>query len=313
MREKFMEHNRMRYIAALVCLLAGILSFAVIAPWASSPSQQSGYIEKLDNKKTQVQELTAAATATSIAITMLPGDAATPIANKLADLSQYLLIVLCALYLEKYLVTVMGLVTFRYLVPVSLLLLFLCQLFNWQRFKPMAYKVAAMGLALYFVIPVSLHITDLIETTYASSIETTLESAEGSAEVISGSGEEGESAAGSNADGSSKVQEPSGTESSGGAKSLLEKVMNLPSSIADTASEVVSSVSSLSEEKIKEMETALNHFMESVAVMLITSCVIPILVLLFFFMVIKTALDGRVSIPEFSPRYRRDHPDQHEE
>ena len=47
--------------------------------------------------------LLAASATTSTAITVLPGDAASPIAEKLMDLSTYFMIVLAAIYLEKYL------------------------------------------------------------------------------------------------------------------------------------------------------------------------------------------------------------------
>ena len=62
-------------------------------------------------------ELTAASTAASAAITLLPGDTATPIAEKLADLSGYFLIVLCAIFLEKYLLTITSYVSFTILIP----------------------------------------------------------------------------------------------------------------------------------------------------------------------------------------------------
>lgn len=58
-------------------------------------------IQSLDDKKTTALELTAAATAASAAITLIPGDIGTPIADKLADLSSYFLIVVCAIYLEN--------------------------------------------------------------------------------------------------------------------------------------------------------------------------------------------------------------------
>ena len=64
-----------------------------------------------------------ASTAASAAITLLPGDAATPIAEKLADISGYFLLALCAIYLEKYLLTVTAYATFRLLVPAACLLL----------------------------------------------------------------------------------------------------------------------------------------------------------------------------------------------
>ena len=81
------------------------------AKYTSSPTMKinAHAIQSLDDKKTTALELTAAATAASAAITLIPGDAGTPIADKLADLSSYFLIVVCAIYLEKYLVTITGL------------------------------------------------------------------------------------------------------------------------------------------------------------------------------------------------------------
>ena len=46
----------------------------------------SGHIDALAEKQETVLELTAASTAASAAITLLPGDTATPIAEKLAEI-----------------------------------------------------------------------------------------------------------------------------------------------------------------------------------------------------------------------------------
>ena len=66
-----------------------LLSFCVIAKYTASPTMKinAHAIQSLDDKKTTALELTAAATAASAAITFIPGDAGTPIADKLADLS----------------------------------------------------------------------------------------------------------------------------------------------------------------------------------------------------------------------------------
>ena len=88
-------------IAAL--LLLGVLSFCWAAPFMTQPEIYQRSIDSLQAKQETVLELTAASTAASAAITLLPGDTATPIADKLADLSGYFLIVLCAIFLEKYL------------------------------------------------------------------------------------------------------------------------------------------------------------------------------------------------------------------
>lgn len=83
-------------------------------------------IAALDEKKDTVLELTVAATATSALITLIPGDVGTPIAEKVADLSGYLLIVLCAVFLEKYLVTLTGYAAFKLFIPAA------CVLFAWK-------------------------------------------------------------------------------------------------------------------------------------------------------------------------------------
>ena len=46
-----------------------------------------------------------------------------------------------------------------------------------------------------------------------------------------------------------------------------------------------------SEELLQKIEHSLSRFVEAIAVLLITSCVIPILVLLVFFWLIKVFLD----------------------
>ena len=96
-------YEKKKWIIVAVWLLIAVLSFTVAAKYASAPEHHKEVISSLDEKKDTVLELTVAATATSALITLLPGDVATPIAEKIADLSGYLMIVLCAIFLEKYL------------------------------------------------------------------------------------------------------------------------------------------------------------------------------------------------------------------
>ena len=108
-----MENEKQKKILfALIPIVIALLSFFVIARFTSSTEFNAKTIQSLDDKKTTVMELTAASTAASAAITLIPGDVGTPIANKLADLSSYFLIVLSAIYLEKYLVTITGYAAF---------------------------------------------------------------------------------------------------------------------------------------------------------------------------------------------------------
>lgn len=118
-----MTYDYKKIAKMVLPLVAALISVLFLAKYAASPEFHVNSIQTLDDKKTTVMELTAASTAASAAITLLPGDAATPIADKLADLSGYFLIVLCAILLEKYLLTITGFATFNLLVPAACVLI----------------------------------------------------------------------------------------------------------------------------------------------------------------------------------------------
>ena len=243
-------------ILAVLLVLAAFFSVFVVSKFAVSPQVHANTIAALEEKQSTVLELTAASTAASAAITLLPGDAATPIAEKLADLSSGFLVVLCAIYLENYLLTITGYAAFDVLIPLSCLL-YLVYLF-WDRdwLRSLARKLLIFSLAIVLVIPVSVKVSDLIEDTYQASISSTLETAkETTAEV-----EENAADADQNSD-------------EGFLSGLISKITD---GITGVASGITDKVG-----------TMVNNFIEALAVMLVTSCVIPILVILFFVWLIK--------------------------
>lgn len=221
-------------LAALL-VLAALLSIFAVGKRASDPAYHQASIDALAEKQETVLELTAASTAASAAITLLPGDTATPIAEKLADLSGYFLIVLCAIFLEKYLLTITSCVSFTILIP------------------------AACALAIAFAIPAGVKVSSMIEDTYRASIEETIANAEQTTEDI-------QSATSGEADESEKS----------GLSGLFSKVTEGITGAATAA--------------VEQLKTVLNRFIEALAVMLVTSCLIPILVLLFFAWLVKLML-----------------------
>ena len=179
-------------------------------------------------------------------------------------------------------VTIMGLVTFRFLVPAAMACFVYYVLKRSERAKSIGAKILVIGLLLYLVIPASVRITNMIEKTYGASIEKTLRAAEEAVQEIRGEtgGEEAE------------AEEPATNDAS-----VWEKIKNLPADIRDTAQDVVSNVTTLSSELLVRVQTILNHFIEAIAVMIITSCVIPILVLIVFIYIAKVVLGGIVPVP----------------
>lgn len=244
------------FIAA--ALVIALLSWLVVSGFASSTDFHKSTLAELEEKQTTVLELSAASAAASAAITLIPGDTATPIADKLADLSSYFLVVLCAILLEKYLLTITGTVTFSILIPLACVLYILHVVFDWKGLRQLAAKLAVFGALIFLIIPASVWLSNMIEDTYQASMEQTIDAAkETTAEIETSAAEED-------------------NQEEGFWSGLV-------SAVTDGVSGVISDVT----DKAGEM---INNLLEALAVMLVTCCVIPILVLLSFIWFAKIVL-----------------------
>lgn len=297
-----MNFIKQKCITAAVLLLVAILSITVVGKYVSAPENHQKTIASLDEKKQTVMELTAASTVTSALITLLPGDTATPIAEKMADVSGYLLVVLCAIYLEKYLVTITGYVAFTYLIPIACGLWIFNLIFANATVRKLAAKLAVFGLAISLVVPASVKISDLIGDTYQAQIEATIEDARNTQNILENSGvvddtnatettgigttEASETVTGN-------VQEEN--DNFGSVSNIFDWAKDAISGAKDSVANVVENVTISTEDLVQKVENSLNHFIEAVAVMIITSCVIPMLVLLLFFWMVKIVLDVDLS------------------
>ena len=108
---------------AVLLLLVAAVSFFIAARWVSSNELFGEIHASLDQKTQRVLGLSASSAAISTGISLLPGDAGSPIAQKIADLTGYFLLILCVLYTEKNLLAVLGAAVFKFAIPVACLLL----------------------------------------------------------------------------------------------------------------------------------------------------------------------------------------------
>ena len=301
-----MNFNKQKCITAVILLLVAILSITVIGKYASAPENHQKTIASLDEKKQTVMELTAASTVTSALITLLPGDTATPIAEKMADVSGYLLVVLCAIYLEKYLVTITGYVAFTYLIPIACGLWIFNLIFANATVRKLAAKLAVFGLAISLVVPASVKISDLIGDTYQAQIEATIEDARNTQNILENSGvaddDDDTNATETPGIGTTEVPgtvtgnvQEKESNNSGSVSNIFDWAKDAISGAKDSVANVVENVTISTEDLVQKVENSLNHFIEAVAVMIITSCVIPMLVLLLFFWMVKIVLDVDLS------------------
>ena len=274
-KKRIKENHIFRIVMIVLCIVIALVSNIVLAKNYSSPEYtvNKKTITYLDEKKTTALELCAGATALSAAITLIPGDTGTPIAEKLTDLSGYFLIVVSAIYLEKYLLTILGALTFRWLITAAMIAIALY--FGIQRdfFWKLGVKMLIFGLAVYAVIPVSVHVSQLIYNTYQESIDTTLAETEN---LISQTEE--------NAQSSTESDQNSGDE--GFFAGLVDKAKDTIEQAKDTAS--------IATEQFKYM---LNKFIDGLAVLIVTTCLIPILVMVFFVWIVKMILGTAITQP----------------
>ena len=264
-----------RVVAIIVCIIIACISFFGLAKSYSSPESKINKetIKYLDEKKTTALELSASATAVSTLITLAPGDDGTPVANKLMDLAGYFLIVVSAIYLEKYLLTILGALTFKWLIPLSMLVLAVYFGSKKELFWKIGVKIFIFGLAIYAVIPVSVHVSKMIYSTYQESIDATIDEANDLAD---------ESEASKDEDKDSKDSKKSKDSES----SFIDKAKDAVNSVKNTLSVTANSVKNM-----------VNKFIDGLAVLIVTTCLIPVLVIVFFIWLVKLVLGSAISSP----------------
>ncbi len=260
--------NKRILLLLLVAILVGVISFFPLASHASSAEFHRNSIAALEEKEKTVLELTTASTAASALVTLLPGDVATPIADKLADLSSGFLIVLCALYLEKYLLTITGYAAFKVLIPLACILYAVYAVVSKEQLVRLARKLILFALAIFLLIPAGVKVSDLIEDTYQASIETTIETAKDLTEDLEGLAE----------------QPPEETEQKSWLETFKDWTVNIGSTVKGTLSDW-----------LDKAEHMVNRLFEALAVMIVTCCIIPIVVLLGFVWIFKAVCS--VDIP----------------
>ncbi len=223
---------------ALLLLLA-VISLTRIAPFMADPSNHRHSIEQTEEKIGAVITLSGGAAATSATLSLLPGDLGTPLAEQLAEMATYFLLILSALYLEKFLITISAHIAFSVMIPAACLLWCLSILLKKKFLRTIALKIALMGMVIFLIVPASILLSDMVYQTQADTVNGTIEEY-------------------NNLD-------IDGNTDSGGA--------------IDTGG--------ISGTTIDSISSFLGDMLESLAVMIVTSCVIPILVFVFLAWIIK--------------------------
>lgn len=297
------ETDRIHPLRVLLPILIAILSVTILGNIFSSPKTYQASTSYLDEKEENVLALTAGATAASVGITMLPGDVGTPLAEKFADLSDYFIAISVAILFEKYLTTIAGVMTFHFLIPFAMLFLILS--FYWknntERLRQIAVKLLIFGVVVTAVVPLSTYLSDNIDATYQGSLEKTITEVQENTDQLNAltenMEEQSETAQSETETESGSEQKPKSVWNALGDtfSGAVDTMEGAAKSVGDAASSTVSSIAGRAEDLAGNFKEMLNDMVNAIAVLLVTSCVIPLAVLFFLIWITKTLFS--ISLP----------------
>ncbi|MBQ9092143.1 MAG: hypothetical protein IJY52_07750 [Anaerotignum sp.] len=243
---------------SILAVLIGMVSFFSGAKMLESTDVYTETIEVLDEKKGNVMGMTAALVGTSTLITGLPDDMGTPVAEQLMDMSDWLLLVLCVVFLEKYGLTLLWFGVCKVLIPLACVLFIADMIGEKRALRQIWIKLAVLSLVFTVAIPMGVKSAEMIERAYETSITALAEEGDELAQLMDAETEEKET----------------------WIQSIFGKVK-------DSA-----------EAKLEKAKEVLVRYTEQIAVMLVTSCLIPVVVLLFLFWVSKTVIGLDIALPK---------------
>jgi len=247
-----------KLIWLIVLLLVASLSFGVISPYVSQPANRTNAINTLDSQKMTAMGLTATVSSTAFLISAIPDDTGSSLADELDDLSSILMLIVCVIYLEKFLLTTTGLVSFSILIPAA------CALWGISLFRPgkalraWAIKLMIFALLLFIMVPSGVSLTNMVQDTFRESIDQSFHAVEQF---------------------SDEVEDSQAAENKNSFQQFISGISDGFNRLIDTAKNLLSALT------------------DAITVMVITTVAIPLLTVLVFAWIIKALFGYEIKLP----------------
>ncbi|MCR5273002.1 MAG: hypothetical protein K6E13_08465 [Lachnospiraceae bacterium] len=247
MKMKLTDNQIKKITAVCIAIFIAVLSAGVLSKWIPQRSFCTKAEMSLEETNERVVAFSASTLAMSVAITLLPDDYATPLADSLADMNKYFILILGIVFLEKLLVTQGIPLVFLYVVPILCVMFVGYYLTGKEFIKNIAIKILILTVAVVIVVPCSTRISDFLCADGMAYVDETISDAE---------------------KGSDKVDEI--TESSNDD--------NFFDKIANAFQTVIKGV----EDLFDYFKDIVKKCIYSIAILIVASCVIPVLTFMLF-------------------------------
>ncbi len=230
-------------IKLLSLALVAALSFFVATAALPETNFVKDSLKSVEESGDTVMRFSAATLSASLAISALPDDFATPLADSLADMNLYFVAILVALFLEKILIRYGIKAAFAFLIPAACFIGGLFIVTRRNLLKSLAIRLCVLALAVAFVVPCSTSITGAAASDLTAYVNDTIAETEG---------------------GSGKLHKA--MEDGAEEKGMFEK-------LSDLFQTAIRDISDL----MLHFQNTIRKCMNSIAILILTNCLMPLL------------------------------------
>ena len=240
-----------------------VFSFTVLVQKIPETKYVQNTVERLEESQNTIMKFSGSTMGTSVAISALPDDFGSPLAGTIADLNMYFIFMFAVIFVEKLLVLEGIKIALAYIIPAACLLYVAFVLSSKNVFKNFANKLLILGMAIIIVIPFSTYFTETVCNDYLAYVDETIEEADAGAAKIN------------------EVMAASDEEAT-----FFDRI-----SAAFKTS--IQSVSDL----LAYFKNVVRKCVNSVAIMLVTTFVVPMLILMLFRWLLKELFALHIPFP----------------
>lgn len=271
-----MENTRKKstLITIIILGICILLSLFALRPAMQSDKAQSYSINYLNEKEKTVLKTTAVSATTSVVLAAIPSDATTPIAEKLADVTGYMAGILVIVYLEKYIVSVAGTFTATWLIPVSLGLLIFYLIFRKKWLQSLGIRILLLSALLTCIVPLSVAFSKSVENAYQDNLEKATAAIQLTEDAKT-------------TESNKKSESSSESSDSNNSKNVWEIIQDTLNDVGEKAANAAESVKVSVSEITDRVVDAANNFVQVVAIMILTSFLVPLIIFILFLWALK--------------------------
>lgn len=266
----------------LLLLFVMVFSMIVLARKVPETKFVQNTTQRLEESQNTIMKFSGSTIATSLAISALPDDFASPLAGTVSDLNMYFIFMFAVIFVEKLLVMEGIKIAFAWIIPIVCLLYIAHTLSDKEVFKKFGTKLLILGISVIIVIPFSTYFTETVCADYLAYVDETIEEADA---------------------GAAKVNEV--MQSSNEDASIFDKLSNAFKTAINSMSDL-----------LEYFKNVVKKCVNSVAIMIVTTFVVPFLILLLFRWLLKELFALHLPVPAIHvkmPNKKAEYPEEKDE